>query len=68
MVRRTDALVISKVLEAGGAPDKLARGSRRALAKNNGANDMVTDNEEEKTAVGPQPNYTPHPYKEGYIK
>ena len=31
-------------------------------------NDVVTDNEEEKTAVGPRPNYTPHPYKGGYIK
>ena len=31
-------------------------------------NDGVTDNEEEKTVVGLRPNYTPHPYKGGYIK
>ena len=29
------------VLEAGGAPDELARGSRRAQAKINGAKDML---------------------------
>ena len=41
MVRHTDALVLSKVLEAGGASDELARGSRRAQANNNGTGDML---------------------------
>ena len=41
MVRRTDTLVISKVPEAGGDPDELARGSRHAPAKNNGARDLL---------------------------
>ena len=40
-VRRSDALVISKVPEAGRAPDELARGLRHAQAKNNRARDML---------------------------
>ena len=41
MVCHTGALVISKVLDAGGARDELARSSRRTQAKNNGARDML---------------------------
>ena len=41
MVRRTGALVISKVLEAGGARDELARISRRTQVKNNRVRDML---------------------------